>query len=61
MELIVLWLLFATFSAVLASGKGRSCLGWFLCGLIFGPFGLLVGLLPSRGRKEEKGRCTKGF
>lgn len=46
MELIVIWLLFAVFSAVLASGKNRSGVGWFFVGLFFGPFGLLVAFLP---------------
>lgn len=51
MEYIVLWLLFAVFSAVIASAKNKSAVGWFLIGLFFGPFGLVVGLLPSESQK----------
>jgi len=43
----MLGLLFGVFSAVLASSKNRDGLGWFLIGLLFGPFGLLVAALPA--------------
>ncbi len=43
----ILWLLFALFSALIASSKNRSAFGWFLIGLFFGPFGLLVAALPA--------------
>lgn len=33
-------------SAVVAKNKGRSGAGWFILGLIIGPFALLVALLP---------------
>lgn len=46
MEFLIIWLLFAVFSAVLASAKNRSGLGWFFCGFFFGPFGLLVAFMP---------------
>lgn len=45
MGMVLIWLLFAIFSAVIASNKGRSGVGWFLIGLLFGPFGLIVGFL----------------
>lgn len=48
MELLaipILWILFAFFSAALASNKNRSVVGWFCIGFLFGPFGLLVGLM----------------
>jgi predicted KAP-like P-loop ATPase len=48
MEILFFALLFAVFSAVVASSKGRSGFGWFLIGLFFGPFGLIVALLPSK-------------
>jgi hypothetical protein len=47
MEIVILWLLFAIFSAVLASYKNRSALAWFFIGLVCGPFGLLVGAFPK--------------
>lgn len=42
------WILFAVFSAIIASSKGRSGFGWFLIGLFFGFFGLVVGLMPAK-------------
>ncbi|MGO8881237.1 MAG: hypothetical protein ACLPVO_13900 [Desulfomonilaceae bacterium] len=43
MEVIGVWFLFcAIFSAILARHKNRNTVRWFLAGLIFGPFGLLV-------------------
>ena len=42
----IFWLVCAGFSAALANSKGRSGGQWFLLGLLFGPFGLLVGLMP---------------
>jgi hypothetical protein len=44
---MVLWLLFAIFSMAIASAKNRSGIGWFLVGLLFGPFGLLVAFFPK--------------
>lgn len=48
MEWVLFWLLCAIFSAALASSKNRSGFGWFLLGLLFGPFGLLVAFFPRR-------------
>ena len=57
---LLVCLLFAFFSAALARARGRSSIGWGLLGLLFGPFGLLVGLFPvnqsaldARERGEE--------
>lgn len=54
MEIVFLGLLFGVFSAVLASGKNRSAAGWFFIGLLFGPFGLLVGLMDKISPEEEE-------
>ena len=43
----VTWLLFAVFSSIGAAQKGRSSLGWFIVGLLFGFFGLLVYAMPD--------------
>ena len=65
MEYIFIWLLFAIFSAVIASSKNKSTVGWFLIGLLFGPFGLVVGLLPSGSKKATStsnlGDFTDGY
>lgn len=49
----VLWLLFPIIAGVAAERKGRSGGGWFLLGLLIGPFSLVVLALPSI---EEKRR-----
>lgn len=53
----VFWLLCAVFSSIGAAQKGRSEFGWFMVGLMFGWFGLLVYAMndlrtppPRRGR-----------
>lgn len=40
-------LLCGVFAAILANSKNRNALGWFFAGVLFGPFGLLVGLMPE--------------
>ena len=60
MEILVglfLWVLFGVFSAMIASTKGRSAGGWFFMGLIFGPFGLLVALLPATEKSGATRKC----
>lgn len=47
MEFLFFWLLFGVFSAIFASQKNLSALGWFLIGALFGPFGLLVLAFPK--------------
>jgi len=56
MEIVLLWLLFGVFSAMIASGKNRSTAGWFFVGILFGPFGLLVAAMPKLddSAKESK-------
>lgn len=46
-EFLLIWLLFGIFSGILASQKGRSGCGWFAVGILLGPFGLLVALIPA--------------
>mgnify|MGYP000184445206 CR=1 FL=1 len=42
MDFIVIWLAFAIVTAIIASNKGRSGLGWLILGAIFGIFALIV-------------------
>ena len=39
---VIIWILCAITSAVIASGKGRSGFGWFCIGLIAGVFALIM-------------------
>ena len=39
---VAIWLVCAAFTAALAYAHARSGFGWFLLGLLFGPFALLV-------------------
>jgi ribosomal protein L32 len=53
MEFLLIWVGFAVVSGVIASGKGRSGIGWFVLGVFFGIFALIaVAFLPSL-RPEE--------
>lgn len=48
MEIILIWLVCAVVCAIIGSSKGRTGFGWFLLGLVFGIFALiLVACLPS--------------
>lgn len=44
---LTIWILFAAFSAIIATSKKRSGIGWFIIGFLFGPFGLIVAALPA--------------
>jgi len=50
MEVLVIWVVLAVIAGVVASGKGRSGVGWFLFAIVLSPLiGLLVvALLPSK-------------
>lgn len=48
---IGLWLLCAVLSACIAASKGREWQGRLIGGVLIGPFGLLIGLLPARYKK----------
>ena len=44
---IIIWLLFGIVASIIASTKGRSGFGWFLLGVLIGPFSLVIIFLPS--------------
>lgn len=50
---------FAIASSFIAYGKGRNSLGWFLAGLLIGPFALVIALLPPRVREGRFVQCAK--
>ena len=51
---IALWLLCAVLSACIAASKGREWQGRLIGGILIGPFGLLIGLLPARYKKPVR-------
>lgn len=60
MELLVflaIWLFFGIVSSIIAANKGRSGCGWFAAGLLLGPIGLLVALLPATERAGATKKC----
>lgn len=51
MEYLVIWLLFGIASMMVANSKGRSGCGWFLLGVLLGPFGLLFAFIAPSLKK----------
>ena len=54
MGYFIIWLLFAIFSAVIASSKNRSGLGWFCIGFLAGPFGFVVAFMEKLPLTDKK-------
>jgi len=48
---------FAVVAAIIARGKGRNTVGWFLVGLVVGPFALISVVLPARVREGYSAEC----
>ncbi|HDH98431.1 MAG TPA: zinc ribbon domain-containing protein [Deltaproteobacteria bacterium] len=51
MEVLVIWCLFGIASAIVAANKGRSGCGWFLLGVLLGPFGFILSLVVSKDQE----------
>lgn len=54
---VLVAIVFGVVSGIVARGKGRSSLGWFLAGLLIGPFALLVAVLPAKPREGSLVQC----
>ena len=54
---IVVAIVFGVVASIVARSKGRSNLGWFVAGLIIGPFALIVAVLPPRPREGRLVEC----
>jgi ribosomal protein L40E len=54
MELLLIWAVFGIVCALVASNKDRSVFGWFIMGVMFGPFGLLFILLSPNLKNVSK-------
>jgi hypothetical protein len=55
-----LWIITMVFGAVaslIAYGKGRNAMGWFLAGTFIGPFALVVAFLPPVSREGMFAQC----
>ena len=61
MEILFIWLLFGIVSAVVATTKGRSGCGWFIIGILLGPFGFILALVvPKDQETVEKEAVQSG-
>jgi hypothetical protein len=50
MELLFIWFLFGVVTAVVATNKGLNGCGWFILGVLLGPFGFILSLVVSKDR-----------
>ena len=48
---------FGIVASVIANGKGRNSLGWYLTGMFLGPFALIVAFLPPVERYGKFVKC----
>ena len=48
MPFLLIWLCFGIAAAIVASNKNRSGFGWFLLGILLGPFGLIFALVVAK-------------
>lgn len=55
------WLMFGVLAAVVASNKERSGWGWFLLGMLLGPFGFALSLVVSKDESAaERNALSSG-
>jgi hypothetical protein len=59
LEYVLICTVFGMASALVAHSKARNALGWFITGIILGPFALIVGALPLALKEGETKRCTQ--
>ncbi|MBI4704530.1 MAG: hypothetical protein HY744_25790 [Deltaproteobacteria bacterium] len=55
---ILATLAFAVTASLIAYSKGRNSLGWFVCGLLIGPFALVVAALSPVARGGQFISCA---
>ena len=56
---VAIWLLFGLISAVVATNKGRSGCGWFVLGMLLGPFGFILALVVSPNRPAVEAQAVQ--
>jgi hypothetical protein len=49
-EIFLVWILFGIISSVVAKNKGRDGCGWFLAGVLLGPFGFILALVVRKNQ-----------
>ncbi len=54
---ILIAFVFGAVSSVIAYSKGRNSLGWFVAGLLIGPFALVIAVLPPATRTGQYIKC----
>ena len=58
---VITWILFGIVTAVVAANKGRSACGWFVLGVLLGPFGLILSLVVAKNQPAvERAAITQG-
>lgn len=58
---IVIWILFGIVSAIVATNKGRDGCGWFVIGVLLGPFGFILSLIVEKKEQViERNTLNKG-
>ena len=54
---ILVAVVFGAVAAIIARVKARNVVGWFLAGLLIGPFALVVVVLPARVKDGRFAEC----
>jgi len=57
MMFLAVAVIFGLVAATVAYDRGRNIIGWFLAGLLIGPFGLAVVVLPRRPKLGRYAEC----
>lgn len=56
--ILIFWICCGIAAAMVASSKGRDTGGWFVLGLLLGPFGLIFALIVSKeGPAQDERKC----
>jgi hypothetical protein len=56
---VVIWIISGIAAAMIASSKGREPVGWFINGLLFGIFGLIVAIGMQPTAQHQAQRATE--
>jgi hypothetical protein len=59
MELLIIWVLCGAASGYIANNKGRDGCGWFILGVLLGPFGILFALVAGKNQAKLDRQAVK--